>query len=63
MTIFPRGMNIQNMQGNPQWPPRRGVKGGARGVNKSKRAQKPTPQQRVGGGKPLDMQKMVKIQY
>jgi hypothetical protein len=22
MTISPRGMNIQNMQGNPQWPPK-----------------------------------------
>ena len=48
---IPEGNEYPNYAANhPVVPQGEVLGGGARGVNKSRRAQRPTPQQRAGGG-------------
>jgi hypothetical protein len=60
---IPEGNEYPKYAANPPVVPQGEVLGGgARGVNKSRRAQRPTPPAEGGGGA-LEVQKMVEIQY
>jgi hypothetical protein len=50
MRISPRGMNIQNMQGNPQWPPKERCKKGEPEGQMSPEGARDQPPSRGWGG-------------
>jgi hypothetical protein len=51
MRISPRGMNIQNMQGNPQWPPKERCKKGEPEGQMSPEGARDQPPSRGWGGR------------